>query len=178
MKLGTLFIVTAITSLAISCTKTDYTKVNIQEIIDLKNKNILTYNIYSQKALADSNDNYFHIIQEVIVAEKIQLDSCKELYLSIIGKQYTEKIIDTNTITVTNIEDNMYKILIDKQLEGYNILPSMISNNKTKKTREFTPILTKLIKINQHNATEIHKLLNRTTNIDTIPTINITTTLN
>jgi len=159
-----------------SCTKVDNTIANIEEIIALKTRNIQTYTIYANIAAKDSAINECNIMKMLILSEKIQLDSCKKLYSKLKKKPKPDAKQTDSTVITNNTAENLYRILIDKQLEGYNILPSMTATTKSAKANKFAPLLLKLINVNQLNADELHKLLNNNNKqIDSIHKINIIT---
>lgn len=177
MKLRFYIILIATATIVNSCTKVDFTIPNIEEIIALKTRNINTYTYYENLALKDSAFAQANIIKTLILSEKIQLDSCYKIYSSL-KKNITQKKQFTDSSTINfNTQENLYKILVDKQLEGYNILPSMIANpkSKSKKVKEFAPLLLKLINVNQLNATELLKILNDEKYNDSSYKINIIT---
>ena len=170
-------ITTLICSCISGCTKVDNTIPNLESLITLKARNIKVYKIYSKIAEQDSAMNEWYVINQIIASEKSQLDSCKRLYLRLRKKIPTHLKLKDSTIISTNTADNIYKILVDKQLEGYNLLPAMITNIKGAKSEKFAPFLARVIEINQLNSNELHRLLNSNSPADSTHKINIITNI-
>ena len=176
MKLRLYIALITIATAICSCAKTDNVIANLEEIIALKTRNIEVYTEYERLARQDSALYECNVINMMVLAEKIQLDSCKQLYLSMKKKKLplTNKQTHPAPIT-TNTLENLYRILVDKQLEGYNIMPSMNTLAKTKKAAKLAPMLKKMIHVNQHNATVLLDILKTEKYNDSTYKLNIIT---